>query len=331
MYDPGDCIEFKHFTSIPNNEPQEYTTRKGRVIDIVRSNLLKVEIIDPDWDSSDRICWINPGSVTEHYPKSQIQSLSLRLLLKKLWKNLIFREVKTVKTKEPYAITHQYINESGFVRSSRYRSVNEAMAMVPPKFHDNIRMLYTDYYGFTTDRIVRSNDRYYDQEIFFSRKCYGELNLAGDNITAKFPPRRGFSMVPPYKKQYVCGLVGKGEKGLFYRKWFVCSDEFLKLWTMIFYPSHSSLRDSNFSPKSMAGLIQELDTSHYNTMNNHAMSIDQKREEYQVHNVESTAVCFPDLYQKIAKAICSGGNKSNTDSMYLTYEEQLHKDLLWMK
>lgn len=330
VYESGDCVEFKKFISISGTETHEYVICRGKIIDITGTNLLEIETIDTETDSGE-IYWISPGSITEHYPRTTIPNLSLRLVLKRLWKDLIFREVKTVKTKDPVLVTHQYINNSGFVRSEKFRNIQEALDTVPPSYHKNIQIRYRDYYGFTTDRIVRNNDIYYDQEIFFSRKCYGELNLTGGKITAKFPSRRGFSMIPPRKKQYVCGLVGKGEKGLFYRKWFVCSKEFLILWTMICDPTHYSLKNSNFAPKSILELMKELDTSHYNVINNDEMSSEKKKEQYQVYNLENTAIYFPNLYKKIANAVYPSDTNSKSDEMYPTYEEKLTKDLLWMK
>lgn len=326
VYKPGDYIKFKIFLS-DCSETYKYIISKGKIINVTNMGLLEVKILNDI-----KTLWVNSEHIVEYYPKSIIPDLSLRLIFKRLWKNLIFREVKTVKTKYPFLITYQYINNFKFVRSKNFDNINDALYTVPLNYQSNIIIRYYDYYGFTTDKIIRNNDPYYNKEIFFSRKCYRELNLNGEEITGGFLSRRGLNMIPPRKKQYICGLVGKGYQGLFYRKWFICSKEFITLWTMICDPTHFSLKNSDLSLKSFPELINDLDTSHYNITNNNKLSLKEMKTKYQIHNIENTAIYFSDLYQKIAKAVyCPDDNDDRDKYMYPTYEEKLTKDLLWMK
>lgn len=344
IYEKGDYIEFKNFSNILNNE-----ILRGRVIDNSNPDLLLIKQIKiPDntcyypghyfsqyscfsanksengGDATDENIWLPPSAIIKHYNVFTIQRLTPRLLLKEKWKNFIFREVKTIKAKDQFAITYNYINESGFVRQEKFNSLLEAQKNVPYALSKNIQVHYKDYFGFTTDQIIRNNDIYPNQEIFFSKKCYSELNLNGEVITGEFTGRRGFKTIPPKPKQYICGLVENGEKGLFYRKWFICSKEFLTLWTMICEADHFSLKtkkDGKFITKNLGEILKELDTSHYNGEN----AADSNNYEY--HNAENYALYIPDLYQKIVKALFMN---DVSDDPY-DYSTKIRSDLMWFK
>ena len=328
-YKEGDFIEFKQFTSYDAMDLTTSTTnnivKKGRIINCSNLDLLEVMPID-----GDSIIWISSSSIIKHYPRTKTRQLSIRLLLKEIWKNFIFREVKTVKTKDPHMVTYQYVNNSGFVRSEKYPTLVDAQKKVPYEYSKNIQVHYRDYFGFTTDRTIRNNDIYYNQEIFFSKKCYGELNLDNKNITGEFSYRRGFKTVPPNAKQYICGLIEHGEKGLFYRKWFVCSDEFLTLWTMICEPDHYSLKykkDNKFVTKSLEEILNDLDASHYDSTNSD-VSVKTMQKQFEVHNIEYQALYIPDLYQKVILAIF---NPIALEDDLFDYTNQIKSDLMWMK
>jgi hypothetical protein len=350
-YEPGDCIEFKRYVS--GNSDGEYVLTKGKIIDKIYKNnkngennidYLEIQVYDPtktnfneklDKTDLDKmvskeldLCTIHINSIVNYYPSVLIPTLSLRLVLKDTWKDFVFREVKTVKTKDPYMITYQYLNENGFVRTMTYDTLEEAYQEVPENNHHNIKVHYGDYYGFTTSKPIRNNDIYCHHEIFFSKKCVGEIKLTGYNISGGFSLRRGFNNVPPTRNKYICGLIEMGEKGLFYRKWFPCSEEFLILWTMICEPDNHSLKNNtgwNYKTKSIEEILKSLDTSKYNTN-----ILNPNPEGYKVHNIESVALYFPDIYQRIAKKIFKL-TKRNDESVYISYEDQLEQDIIWMK
>ena len=316
-YEVGDYIEFKHLIT-----EEDVITYKGKIVSILNNNIsIKTEEGD---------ITVTKNDIIKHYPHSSIPYLSIRVLLKELWKNFIFREVKTIKTKDPFMISYQYVNNSGFIRTDRYRNSYEAEKKVPYEYHKNLQVHYKDYFGFTTDRTIRNNDIYYGQEVFFSKKCYSELNFEGDPITGEFSFRRGFKTVCPRAKQYLCGLVENGEKGLFYRKWFICSKEFLTLWTIICEPDHYSLKnktDGKYVPKSLNEILTELDGSHYNSTNSD-MNIKEMQKNYKVNNIESAIIYSPDLYQKVMLSIFNPGALS--DELY-NYPEKIKSDLMWMR
>ena len=333
-YNVGDCVEFKRFTPSITSDAFEYILCNGQIVGNSNPDLLEVNVYDNKTEKFDGgLCWVNPSSIVRYYPAEKIPRLSARLILKDIWRDLIFREVKTVKTKEQDVVTYEYVNDSGFVRSEQYPTIDEAFSSVPREKHCNIHVHYKDYFGFTTHRAIRNNDIHCNQEIFFSRKCYGELNLNGQNITGNFSLRRGFKSIPPRKKQYVCGLVETGEKGLFYRKWFVCSKEFLTLWTMICEPDHYSLKnkkeDGTYATKTMGEILEDLDTTAY-TLSQSNITLDELKTNYRSYNVENQSLYVPNIYRMIARAIFKP-LKSDNESLYPTYEERFRSDLIWMK
>lgn len=322
-YDVGDCIEFKHYSSLLHNNSElytdvfEYTISNGKVINNDNPDILEVQLYN-----TNQIVLVSPSLIVRHYPKEKIPQLTPRIILRELWKDLVFREIKTVKAKDEYLITYDYLNHNNFVRTDRFYSAENALRSVDYNKHGNIHTHYKDYFGFTTHRAIRNNDIHCNQEIFFSRKCYGELNLTGRSITGNFSLRRGFKSIPPRKKQYICGLVEMGEKGLFYRKWFVCSREFLTLWTMVCEPEHYSLKnktDQGYITKSLDELMIELDTSFYRDTTN-----------YRSYNLDNNTLYVDGIYQKIANALFRP-IVDTKDELYPSYEQKLKSDLSWMK
>ena len=89
-YKPGDYIEFNHFSTFIG---QGYSICKGKILDCTNLELLEVETISTaNSNFIENIVWVSPLSVVEHYPLTAVKHLSVRLLLKDMWKNFIFRD-----------------------------------------------------------------------------------------------------------------------------------------------------------------------------------------------------------------------------------------------
>ena len=386
IYNIGDCVEFKRYISGQSYDMNEYVTYKGYITNTIKKSLVEVnyDVKDNHEDNHDNThqdnkdigndkiegnqnndnqnndhqnnetYWINPISIVKHYPKNIIPKLTTRLILKDTWKDLIFREVKAVKLKDEYMVTCDCVNSYGFIRTKIFKSVDEAKSQLNPNYHDNIKVHYRDYYGFTTHRTIRDNDIYESREIFFSRKCYGELNLNERTITGDFSLRRGFKSVPPQRSQYVCGLVEMGEKGLFYRKWFICSKEFMVLWTMLCNPDHSSLKNDK-DIKTFNTLLEELNPGNDNvgimsqiftssvklgdnSKNTNKTNVNINFNTNEVDrfngNTESILIYFPDMYYNIARLMFDKKyldlDHSN-NNIYPSYIERFENDITWMK
>jgi len=299
--------------------------------------------------------WIDRRSVLQIFPHKLLHRITPRLALKLLWKKLIFREVKTVKATNVKKACYHYLNRNGFPRIKTFKTKEEAYESVKEIYHKNISVHYYDYFGFTTNKYYRENDIYYDKEIFFSKKCYTELNFT-NKPTGYFGENRGEKEWPPYPGQMICGLVEKGEKGLFYRKWFICSKEFMTLWTMICEPKDPSLleEDNKWSlsviykkkktkkkrVKTLDTLLKELDTSKYQIDYNEE-NIRLRRKKYIIQNLEKSAIYLTDIYTKLAKMLFKNGFHSYSYSFSYDncdieeyeidpFKRRFVKNLLWM-
>lgn len=345
----NDLVKFKRV-----DENRCYHVYYGTVVDV--SNPEMIGVINNENDTrldypKGITIWINKKCILQIYSYKNIKRMSSRLALKSIWKKIIFREVKAVKYKNLMNIDYKYININGNVRVKHFKNINN-IKVIPPRYHQNLSFNYYDYYGFTTGRFLRNNDKYYDREIFFSKKCYSELDFDRD-VTGDFYIKKELNHCPPKPGQLICGLVENGEKGLFFRKWFVCSHEFLTLWTMVCEPHDESLKNKHSlnsiygnsnktfqNVKPIHNLINELDTSHYSA--NYIKNI-QSSTKCLVHNIEKTALYFPDRYQQIAKilfkkALVSSSlsfSHEDVDSDYIKYFddfiEKLKTNILWMK
>lgn len=345
----GDYIIFKHPNSI--NDHLEYCKTYGIIKRIVERDLFEISMYDIYTKSlTIDVCWISPSNIIKHYSTDIIPTLTPRLVLKDIWKNLVFREVKTVKTKSLKYIAYPYKDSNGFQRNKIYRTEKDALNSLTEEEFSKSTYHYDDYYGFTTNRCVRDNDIFHYAEIFFSRKCYGELNLNGKFITFDFSNKCYFRSNPPKSGQYICGLVEDGEKGLFFRKWFVCSKEFMLLWTLICDPQHNTLRNRTtqfeHSVKTFDEILNLLDTSKY-----YKKLVDEI-EPYPIHIKDVYKILANILFPTTSSKKSSNSPKKKSlenkrssrrnsfdkeldnlpdEELYESYSKKLYNDLLWMK
>lgn len=297
------------------------------------------------------LIFINHNNIISHCCQTKLKNMTFLEGLKQIWSKLIFRTVKTIikNSDELEIVEYVHIDENKKIQIDIYPTLKEAFHKVPKKYHRNIRGRYKEYYGFTTLSDIRQNDIYSGKEIFFSKKSHSELDLE----TGKFNKNKCDNTWPPRKNQLICGIPEQGEKGLFFRKWFICSRQFLTLWTMMFYPKHASLHNLNiirnqhiYSLKSFGELLNELDTRPLHP--NYNQSLEQIQNRYRIINVESISLQSTDKYQIIAKmAFLSDeiekikkikADRSNISMLPIlsnsligkTFQEKLYDNILWM-
>lgn len=353
--DIGDFIKFK---TVVNNKDDIYF---GKVVDVSRNGFLGIQI-----DTNDKRMdfplglhiYIDRRSVLQTYPSKYIEHLTPRLALKHLWKDLIFREVKTTLCSKLLYAEYKYISKTGFEKIKRFTSLEEAYRNVSSEYHKNIIPCYDDYFGFTITKALRTNDHYYDREIFFSKKCYTELDWSSNPTGDFMLNEKGFNLVSPISDSIICGIVEDGEKGLFYRKWFICSKEFLTLWTMVCIPKDCSLfnqkhiiddrdiskivgnlpskRKNENKIKNFDNLMKELDTSHYSI--DMKSNLFERRRKHCIYNLERTALYFPNRYKQIAEILFSrrfledkNGNSYSEETEYTSFQKKLIRNLMWSK
>lgn len=347
----GDFIKFKR--KLENEKT--CNVYYGKIYDISsRSGYIGVKI-DPNDKRYDfplgLVIYIEKKQILQIYSAKIAEHLTPRLALKNLWCNFIFREVKTTKCNNLLHVEYNYVGKNGFAKIKRYKTLEEAFSKVPSEFHHNIVPCYSEYYGFTTDKAIRNNDVHYDREIFFSKKSYVELDWSANPTGDFLFNERGYNARNPQPDSLICGIVENGEKGLFYRRWFLCSREFLTLWTMICEPSNSSLYEINNTfncdwnriekrkkIKEFDKLLQELDTSFYSV--NLKLDMEERKKKFIYYNIEKAALFFNSRYKQIAEIVFSKGynNKELTYTFsedykikYNSFQKHLIRNILWPK
>lgn len=98
------------------------------------------------------------------------------------------------------------------------------------------------FYGFTSPCALRANDPVPGERLFFHQKHRAELNP----VTFTFAPA-GLTVqsVVPRARDLLCGEVrrpGTAEKSPVCVRWFICSEQFYRMWTLVMYDKHDSFR-----------------------------------------------------------------------------------------
>ena len=346
----GDYVKFKTL----KGEDKKFDIHYGKVTELHETTGhigIKIKEENNSQFPPGLTIYIEKKQVLQVYNPKMIPNLSPKASLKHIWQDFIFREVKVTKCHTLLYAEYKYIGKNGFEKVKRFHSMEEAYEKVDPCFYKNIIPHYGDFFGFTTARTLKNNDLYYDKEIFFSKKCYTELDWS-DRPTGDFlTNERGYNSQAPEPDSLICGIVENGEKGLFYRKWFLCSREFALLWSMVCDPTDASLyeQDSTWNSvekrkvekkknvKTFEKLMKELDTSCYSV--NLKMDLKERKEKYHVFNLERAAMFYNTRYKQVAQILFSKGFLENKEfsltsdfrTAYTSFQKRLVSALLWPK
>jgi hypothetical protein len=117
-------------------------------------------------------------------------------------------------------------------------------------YEKRVQEEYYNYFGTTVSLDTRSRYRPAEEEpICFEMKNYSQFDFrtmkfdeSEKRYKCRVPPRamirRGRKIVRP--ADLLCGTVKNEGETWYYDKWFVCSEQFLRLWTLITYKEHGS-------------------------------------------------------------------------------------------
>lgn len=144
------------------------------------------------------------------------------------FKQLIFRRVSSCYVKPEALIKKEQIilNADGTVNSKTVNGDNFS------------RAFYSSYYGYTAPLVLRGNDTHPGESIYFSSEKECDLNEYGIlmNLTKQ---NKG---EPPALGSLIAGYPSPGpplgHKTTPYQRWFKCSEQFYKLWTLLIYEDH---------------------------------------------------------------------------------------------
>lgn len=164
-----------------------------------------------------------------------------------LYKNLIFRRVGR-------SITHQadLVEKLFFIDDANcnLRGKNDTTHYTTEQMQKNVELRYKKYFGFTTQTVLRDNDPHEGVELFFTSNRYAELDIT-NRMTFKFASR--VNSVPPRTGDLICGILSPTPQGQDknpkFDRWFICSEQFMRLWTLIMYDDHASFDSLTKLPK----------------------------------------------------------------------------------
>ena len=184
----------------------------------------------------------------QRFKNAKTDGERFKYLLRGLWKDLVIRKVKFVKTPNKVMCISRYaMDKNGNVdhqRSSSLMQIPETIGK--DEFYEQS---YSNYYGFASKF---GNDQ---KDIYFHRENYCGLDL-DINCTCRSSiwgnHQGGFA--PPLPGQYVCGTIEHGEKGPCFDEWFICSDQFFHFWKFLM---------SNNPKPNVTELIRLVDTDRY--------------------------------------------------------------------
>jgi len=187
------------------------------------------------------------------------QKLSLRQSLSDSMKNLVFRKIKSVGCYEEDFLGKKYFYPID--GASACCNVSEGEEVSKPK---NVDLRYSRYIFYTEMDILRANDKYRKQQIVGLKS--GACSF--DFVHGKFEKVNNISL--PKRGDIVCGLVSpplrdqsqsqNQYKNPIFTQWFVCSEQFLMLWTAITYNAHSSF-EGKVGKNLKAFMIEKLSTN----------------------------------------------------------------------
>lgn len=152
--------------------------------------------------------------------------------------NLVFRRVKT-----PIAVPENYLYtssttplENGGVETKFYKA-GDVYSITPEEYKRNVAEHYKDFSMFTSEAKIRKENDRVRGEIYGHSKNYADFDL----MDFTFHPTS--RTMKPREGDLVCGAVEFDKKGnANYAYWFVCSEQFLRFWTLIMYDQHDSFR-----------------------------------------------------------------------------------------
>jgi len=148
-------------------------------------------------------------------------------------KTLVFRRVSS--------ITHFQLSKIRYyTKPDEHQQVVNGRSFTDQEWERNVECQYNSYYGWSSKTALRSNDSFSDIFIFYEKKNFGTFDPIRFQIEPDPTNQRD---VPPREGDLLCGIIKPDATGkLCYCKWFICSEQFYRAWTLMMYDTHSSFK-----------------------------------------------------------------------------------------
>lgn len=138
--------------------------------------------------------------------------------------------------------------------------------------HEDLERLveeeYSRFIAFTTEKVLRDNDPYRGKKIYLSSGSITQPDIEG--LTFRLCNVEENKKIPPQPGDLVCMVFdeknsAKKSKNPRAKLWWICSEQFLRFWTLVMYDNHPSFEGNGKEPRMEERLMSgnRLNTNSY--------------------------------------------------------------------
>lgn len=176
----------------------------------------------------------------------------LRKNLREKLKKIVFYKVSKVLTLPTDFISARKFN--GPLQSDNITSFEELNTISPQDRDRIVEEKYREFQGITSNFSLRGlNNTYNGSPIMFHSTNYSQLDLLA---SPKILKRRGTQIPPKSKHDTIAGIIRTTDYGLEFAYWFVCSEQFMNFWTLLFNNENEKMMNNYFGPPSQDGITR---------------------------------------------------------------------------
>ncbi len=171
---------------------------------------------------------------SQHCPMQLvIDAKAIREKLNAILSTFTFRRVDTVKIFDPLEV--RWYEPDG---TNETYSVIEPREFTNDEYLRHVEVHAKRFHIITTSVPIREGDQYKKKQLFAS--SFRECDI--DPVTLSLIAKQSATAIP-HKGDLICGVAKPAtadDRLPFFSQWFVCSEQFLRAYTMIMYVEHTS-------------------------------------------------------------------------------------------
>jgi hypothetical protein len=231
----------------------------------------------------------------------------------------IFRRVKSIVTFAPKVYKVMGVDDTGEVKVMDTVSESNDHTLSREIIEQNTIELCSQYSFFVGGKTLRPNDTL--EGITIKGVKPKKVDVVVDHLSTRVCGRAE-SEVMPRHNDLICGKVEKGEKGYFFSQWFICSDQFMRMWTAILYPECLALGerdDDEFVRRRLMSGNRLCTNSYLKYLNGCKDSriefeLEERRKRYYALRTESPSIDYVHVYAALV-LIIKYGEYPNEDNV----------------
>ena len=284
-------IEYEKFLAESNQT--EYTEVHYNVTeqyDRIRTSLEKDQVIERNED------------IEVPLPPSFV--FALRQHLQEKMKDFVFRRVGKVVAKEENKERTVYSFPCGKME------IHSIEGYPSDEIEKRIVKEYSRFFAFTTENTLRDNDPHKGKSVYLSSGGITEPSIT--DLTFTLQNEWGKKKIPPQTGDLVCMIFDKEDsakksKNPRAKLWWICSEQFLRFWTLVMFDDHPSFEGKGKEPRMEERLMSgnRLNTNSYLkymqacSSQNILHDFDEVRERFRVMRTEEASKNWCHVYSAL--------------------------------